>query len=77
MKIISATEEVTEVNQVLEFEYKGDNYKWVGYQSEKYSGSDLYKNNKWLSHEDYPEFIDELDLGELWEANFKEEVKNG
>jgi len=73
MKVISATEVVTEINQVLEFEHEGDIYKWVGYQSEKWSDTDIYKNEKWLSPENYPDFIDELDLYELWDANFKGE----
>jgi hypothetical protein len=72
MKIISATEEVTEVNQVLVFEHKGDKYKWVGYQSEKYSGYDLYKNDKWVSEDNWPDFLDDLDLNELWWAVYKE-----
>ena len=72
MKIISATEVVTEVEQVLVFEHKGDKYKHVAYSNEKTSGSDLYKNDKWVSEDNYPDFLDDLDLNELWWEKYKE-----
>lgn len=71
MRVISATETVTEVEQALEFEHNGDKYRWVGYFNEKVSGYDLYKNGKWLGESDYPDFLDNYDLQELFEENYE------